>query len=93
MPKIYEVNVIYKAGFSTIVYADTIEQAKAKAINEVEMTGDHLETLGVEVLELGELCERCNKRLGEEEHGQSICELCSSCVGTDGEIGECEAAG
>lgn len=87
MPKNYEVNVIYKAGFSTIICADTNEQAKAKAINEVEMTGDHLETLGVEVLPLSEYCKRCNKRLGEEECGQSICELCSSCVGTDGEIG------
>lgn len=25
-------------------------------------------------------CEDCNKRLGDEERGQRICELCSSCV-------------
>lgn len=44
----YDVEVIYKAGHSTRVYATNQDDAKARAIKEAEMSGDCLEVLKVE---------------------------------------------
>ena len=49
MSRYYDVEVIYKAGLSTRVYAMNEQDAKNKAIKEVEMACDHIETLAIEV--------------------------------------------
>lgn len=44
----YDVEVIYKAGHSTRVYAANAEDAKKRAVKEAEAGGDCLQILAVE---------------------------------------------